>query len=385
MAHFLTPEHIFTGNGCIAEALPLIHQCGTRALLVTGSHVVKSEMFARLSGMLDREGIEYSVFSGITGEPDDRMIIAGTAQYLEQGCDYCIGFGGGSPLDSAKAIAVLAANPDSKISDFNGKEITEIAGSIVAIPSTAGTGSEATKFTVITDSESEIKMLLKGDCLIPRIAVVDEAFSMSSPKSVTAATGLDAFTHAAEAYTSKKAMDMTDTLALSAVSRIFKYLPRAYRDGGDAEARRQMSLAALEAGICINNSSVTLVHGLSRPIGALFHVAHGISNAMLLGACFTYALDGASERFAQLGAAAGVCDPSDGAEAGAQKFLDAVQSLCDVCEVPNLREYGIPEEEFMNAIPKMSRDGLDSGSPANTRKTPDPAACAEIYRQAFDW
>ena len=236
----------------------------------------------------------------LTGEPTDVMIKAEVSVFLQKGCDYCIGFGGGSPLDAAKAIAVMAAN-EGNISDFNGKEITKMAGSVVAIPTTAGTGSEATKFTVITDSVNDIKMLLKGDCLIPKIAIVDETFSLSSPQSVTAATGLDALTHAVVAYTSRKAMDMTDTLAVSAVKRIMKYLPVAYRDGKNREARHQMALAALEAGICINNSSVTLVHGLSRPIGALFHVAHGISNAMLLKACFSFALKGAYERFADLG------------------------------------------------------------------------------------
>ena len=123
---------------------------------------------------------------------------------------------------------------------------------------------------------------------------------MSSPQSVTAATGLDALTHAVEAYTSRKAMDMTDTLAVSAVKRIMKYLPVAYRDGKNREARHQMALAALEAGICINNSSVTLVHGLSRPIGALFHVAHGISNAMLLNVCFSFALEGANVKIVEI-------------------------------------------------------------------------------------
>ena len=305
MAHYLTPEHIFTGRDCFTEAVGYLKQCGQKALLVTGPHVVKSEMFAELSRMLADHGIEFVTFSEITGEPTDVMINAGVSVFLQKSCDYCFGFGGGSPLDAAKAIAVMAANEGS-ISDFNGKEITKMAGPVVAIPTTAGTGSEATKFTVITDSVNDIKMLLKGDCLIPKIAIVDETFSLSSPQSVTAATGLDALTHAVEAYTSRKAMDMTDTLAVSAVKRIMKYLPVAYRDGKNREARHQMALAALEAGICINNSSVTLVHGLSRPIGALFHVAHGISNAMLLNACFSFALEGAYERFADLARAIGV-------------------------------------------------------------------------------
>lgn len=339
-------------------------------------------MFAQLSRMLADHGIEFVTFSEITGEPTDVMIKAGVSVFRQKGCDYCIGFGGGSPLDAAKAIAVMAANEGS-ISDFNGKEITKMAGPVVAIPTTAGTGSEATKFTVITDSVNDIKMLLKGDCLIPKIAIVDETFSLSSPQSVTAATGLDALTHAVEAYTSRKAMDMTDTLAVSAVKRIMKYLPVAYRDGKNREARHQMALAALEAGICINNSSVTLVHGLSRPIGALFHVAHGISNAMLLNACFSFVLEGAYERFADLARAIGVADEKQGDIAAAEQFLKAIEHICEVCEVPTLEKYGIPREAFYAAIPKMAQDALDSGSPGNTRKIPTLEDCQEIYKAAF--
>lgn len=382
MAHYLTPEHIFTGRDCFTEAVGYLKQCGQKALLVTGPHVVKSEMFAELSRMLADHGIEFVTFSEITGEPTDVMINAGVSVFLQKSCDYCIGFGGGSPLDAAKAIAVMAANEGS-ISDFNGKEITKMAGPVVAIPTTAGTGSEATKFTVITDSVNDIKMLLKGDCLIPKIAIVDETFSLSSPQSVTAATGLDALTHAVEAYTSRKAMDMTDTLAVSAVKRIMKYLPVAYRDGKNREARHQMALAVLEAGICINNSSVTLVHGLSRPIGALFHVAHGISNAMLLNACFSFALEGAYERFADLARAIGVADEKQGDIAAAEQFLKAIEHICEVCEVPTLEKYGIPREAFYAAIPKMAQDALDSGSPGNTRKVPAFEDCQEIYKAAY--
>lgn len=382
MAHFLTPEHIFTGEGCIREAIPYLKKCGKKALLVTGPHVVKTKMFEELTNLFYEEGIEFIIFSDITGEPTDTMIMAGASAYRKKGCDYCIGFGGGSPLDSAKAISVMAAN-EGNIADFNGKEIMKTAGPVAAIPTTAGTGSEATKFTVITDSQKDIKMLLKGDCLIPEIAIVDANFCMSSPQSVTAATGLDALTHAVEAYTSKKATDMTDTLAVSAVRRIMKYLPAAYRDGSDREARNEMALAALEAGICINNSSVTLVHGLSRPIGALFHVAHGISNAMLLKTCLSYALEGAYERFADLARAIGAADKSYGDAAAAELFLNRIDKLCMTCNVPSLEQYGIPKKVFFENIPKMAQDALDSGSPGNTRKIPDFDDCVRIYEKAY--
>lgn len=382
MAHFKIPEHIFTGKGCVYEAIPLLKKCGRKALLVTGPHMAKSDELGEVLELFRKNEIEVSVFSGITGEPTDQMIEAGVRAYQEENCDYCIGFGGGSPLDSAKAIAAMAVS-DGNISDFNGKEIMQAAGAVVAIPTTAGTGSEATRFTVITDSQKDIKMLLKGDCLIPRIAIVDESYSISAPKSVTVATGLDALTHAVEAYTSRRASDMTDTLAISAVSRIMRYLPAACRDGRDTQARRQMSLGALEAGICINNSSVTLVHGLSRPIGAMFHVAHGLSNAMLLKTCLSFALEGTYERFGALGRAIGAADSGCSDCAAAEKFLAAVENLCQICDVPDFEQYGISREEYEAIIPKMAQDALDSKSPENTRKIPTFEDCVRIYREAY--
>ncbi len=384
MPHYAIPNHIFTGKNALEEAIPYIGDCGKKALIVTGKHVGKSPMYERLTRMLDRESIGHETFDGITGEPTDKMIEEGLKIYQSKGCEFVIGIGGGSPLDSAKAIAAMAVNT-GKIADYMGKEITGDIPPVVAIPTTAGTGSEATKFTIITDQKKDIKMLLKGDCLVPRIAVVDPDFSMDMPKSVSAATGLDAFTHAVEAYTSKKAFDMTDTLALSAVKRILKYLPRVYQNGYDGKAREEMAIAALEAGICINNSSVTIVHGMSRPIGALFHVPHGLSNAMLLKECIGFALDGAYDRFADLARACGAAGAEDDDMAAAGKFLAAIENLCKVCEVPTLAEYGVKKEEFMNVLEKMAEDAIASGSPGNTRKTVTKEDCIGIYKKVYGW
>ena len=232
---------------------------------------------------------------------------------------------------------------------------------IVAIPTTAGTGSEATKFTIVTDTEKGIKMLLKGDCLVPEVAVINPEYTVDMPKTVTAATGLDALTHAVEAYTSVKAGDLTDDLAVSAVKRIVKYLPRVYKNGCDMKARNQMLIAAFEAGICINNSSVTIVHGMSRPIGALFHVPHGLSNAMLLKECIGFALDGAYERFADLGRAVGAATKDDVDEMAARKFLEKLSEVCEACEVPTLKEYGIDRDKFHAVIDKMAEDAVKYG------------------------
>ena len=281
-------------------------------------------------------------------------------------------------MDSMKAIAALVVN-GGKISDYMGKTIEGKLPPMVAVPTTAGTGSEATQFTVITDSEKGIKMLLKGAVLVPNLAIIDPLFTLSSPKSVTASTGLDALTHAVESYTSRKAQYLTDMTAIDAVKRIFRYLPVAYKNGNDVEARTQMSVAALEAGIAINNASVTIVHGMSRPIGAIFHVPHGLSNAMLLEKCMSFAVDGAYDKFAELGRAVGVADSNLSDEDSAKAFVKALGNLCRICEVPSLSEYGIDKKTFMEVADKMASDALASGSPANTIKDVTKDDILRIY------
>ena len=387
MSHFSMPEHVLTGKNALSEAVPYLKTYGKRAFIVTGKHVGSSPMMEQLKKTLESAEIASYVFDEITGEPTDRMIEEGVRLYRQTNCSFCIGIGGGSPMDAAKAIAVMVEK-DGRLRDYAGKEIRQDAGKIfppvAAIPTTAGTGSEMTKFTVITDLECKAKLLLKGECLLPRLAIVDPDFSMDMPKSVTAATGLDALTHAIEAYTSKKAFALTDIFAVSAVKRIMKYLPIAYRNGYDAEAREQMSLAAMEAGICINNSSVTLVHGMSRPIGALFHVPHGKSNAMLLKECLSFALEGTYERFGYLGRETGVAQAEESDREAAEKFLQKVEELCRICEIPTLREYGIEEKDFYGAADKMAEDAMASGSPGNTVRKVTKEDCITIYKKAYE-
>ena len=271
------PRTIF-GEGALEIAAPYIADFGKKALIVTGKIITKTGLAAKVQDVLSVRGISSVVFNDLPGEPDDKMIDAALSVFKSEKCDFIIGLGGGTPLDTAKAVAAMAVLP-GKLSDYAGKEMSGDFAPLVLIPTTAGTGSEATKFFVYTDTATDAKLLMKGDALLPKLAVIDYTYTISSPVSITVATGMDALTHAVEAYTSKKANPVTDIYCLDAIKRIFKYLPAAAKDGNDRTAREQMALAAYEAGVCINNSSVTLVHGMSRPIGALFHVPHGISNA----------------------------------------------------------------------------------------------------------
>ena len=379
---FLVPGHIITGAGALDAAEKIFPTMGKKALVVTDPVMIKLGNCAKVEAALKQKHVPYAVYSDIVGEPNNIMIENGLRKYREEGCDFLIAIGGGSCLDSIKAIGALAVN-GGDIADFFGKTIDVEMPPMAAIPTTAGTGSEATQFTIITDTRKDVKMLLKGPKLIPSLAVIDPQFTMTAPPAVTANTGLDALCHCVEAYTSRKAQTLSDTFAVSAVKRIFANLPTAYHDGSNQEARIQMSVAALEAGIAFNNSSVTLIHGMSRPIGALFHVAHGLSNAMLMNVCLTFALPGAYDRFGVLGRAIGVADASDTDQAAAEKFLDALKKLVAEMEIPTPEAYGIDRETFMNVIPKMAHDAMESGSPQNTIRDITVEQVSDLYRQLW--
>lgn len=379
---FIVPGQIITGSGALNMAEETLKGLGKKALIVTDKVMIQLGNCAKVEAALKNQGVDYAIYSEIVGEPTDVMIENGLKAYKEEGCDFLVALGGGSPIDSMKAIGSLVVN-GGNISDYMGKIIDVEMPPLVAIPTTAGTGSEATQFTIITDTKKDIKMLLKGKVLMPSLAIIDPQFTMTAPPKITAATGLDALCHAVEAYTSRKAQTLSDTFAMSAVKRIFKYLPVAFKDGQNEEARVQMSVAALEAGIAFNNASVTIIHGMSRPIGALFHVAHGLSNAMLLKECLTFALEGAYDRFAELGRAVGVASDADSDKEASEKFLAAVEEIVKELETPTLAEFGIDKEEFFKVIDKMAFDAMDSGSPQNTMREVTEEDVKQIYRNLW--
>lgn len=379
---FIVPGQIITGSGALTMAEETLKGLGKKALIVTDKVMIQLGNCAKVETALKNQGIDYAIYSEIVGEPTDTMIENGLKVYKENGCDFLVALGGGSPIDSMKAIGSLVVN-GGNISDYMGKVIDVEMPPLVAIPTTAGTGSEATQFTIITDTKKDIKMLLKGKVLMPKLAIIDPQFTMTAPPKITAATGLDALCHAVEAYTSRKAQTLSDSFAMSAIKRIFKSLPVAFKDGKNEEARIQMSVAALEAGIAFNNASVTIIHGMSRPIGALFHVAHGLSNAMLMKECLGFALEGAYDRFADLGRAIGVADATDEDKAAAEKFLSAIEGIVKELETPTLAEFGIDKDEFFKVIDKMAYDAMDSGSPQNTMREVSEEQVKQIYRNLW--
>lgn len=376
--NFTTAPRTIVGEGALALAAPYLKDFGKKALIVTGKIITKTGLADKVGETLKELGIETAIFNELPGEPTDTMIMSGVKIFKEEKCDFIIGLGGGTPIDTAKAIAAMAVLP-GKMIEYKGKELSGDFAPLVLIPTTAGTGSEVTRYFVYTNTETDEKLLYKGDGLLPKIAIIDYTYTISSPRNITLATGMDALCHAVESYTCRKANPITEMFCLDAVERIFKYLPKACADGNDKEARENMSFAAYEAGVAINGSPTTIIHGMSRPIGACFHVPHGISNAMLAVECLRAVMEGCYEKFARLavviGAAKEGCNPKEGAE----KFLEALEKLTIELKVPTLREYGLNLEEFAAMEDKMAGDSVASGSPANCWKVLSKEEQIAIY------
>jgi len=381
MNQFKVPDKILMGDNIVASVENVFNAYGKHALIVTGPNIARSTMIATLERTLDNDRVKYTVLSKIEGEPTVSMVENGVQLYKDSGCDFIIGLGGGSPLDSAKAIAAMTVLEGS-ISDYKGMRIDDVElPPVVCIPTTAGSGSEVTKYTIITDENTGVKMLLRGDSLLPKMAMLDYTFSNGCPKSVTAATGLDALTHAIEAFISVNAQPLSDAYALSAIKRIMRYLPHAYRDGSNATARREMAIAALQAGICINNSSVTLIHGMSRPLGANFNVPHGMSNAMLLNVCLNDMEMSARHNLARIANYLRLqsVDEIDASE----KFVEEVAKMTEKLDVPTMSAYGIDRDSYMALVEKMSFDAIMSGSPSHAPREYTADDIKDLYIKAY--
>lgn len=385
-AVFRTPQTILYGRESFKQVGEQAALKGKKALIVTDEVMLKLGYVDECEKLLWKEGIESERYSGVESEPTDLYVSESLDLLKETECDVVISIGGGSCIDTAKAIAVLATN-GGYIGDYRANNVTAKKAPLphLAVPTTAGTGSEATDVTVITNTADDVKMMMKQPAFMPDVAIVDPLLTVSSPEHVTAATGIDALSHAIEAYLSKRAHPMTDTIALSAMKLIAWNIVPAFRDGDDLDAREAMSLGALQAGMAFTNASVCLVHGMSRPIGALFHVPHGYSNAMLLPAVLEYSKDSCRDRLADIGR---IFEPdqADLSEIEAAELaVTSVRKLCSTLKIPNLKAWGIDEKAFKEAIPKMAEDALDSGSPENNPRLPTQEELEKLYDTCYDY
>jgi alcohol dehydrogenase class IV len=254
---------------------------------------------------------------------------------------------------------------------------------VVAIPTTAGTGSEVTRFTVITDTETDEKMLIMGLACTAVAAIVDYELTLTMPFRLTADTGIDSLTHAIEAYVSRKASPFTDGLALAAIEVIARNLRVACFEPDNRQAREGMMLGAMQAGLAFSNASVALVHGMSRPIGAFFHVPHGLSNAMLLPEVTAFSAEAALQRYARCAVAMGLADDSEGHQSAVARLIEGLRALNSELKVPTPAAYGIDRKRYFDLADTMARQALASGSPGNNPRVPTAEEIIELYGRVY--
>jgi len=384
-SQIILPRIMQVGYGASLEVPNVLASLNcNRALIVTDKMMVKLGYANTIQTVLQQHDIACDVFDDTVPEPTVASIQAGVAKAKNGDYDCIIALGGGSPIDSAKAIAILAKH-GGVMQDYRfPRMVTEEGLPLIAIPTTAGTGSEVTKFTIITDEKSDEKMLCVGIGFMPVAALVDYKLTMSLPPRTTADTGIDALTHAMEAYVSKKANAYSDSQAIAAIKLIGPNLRKVYNNGGDEKAREAMMLGSTLAGVAFSSASVALVHGMSRPIGAFFHVPHGLSNAMLLPSVTAFSISAAPARYADCARAMGIATDLDNNDEANQKLLIELRALNDELAVPTPQEFGIKRDEFFEVCHTMAEQALASGSPGNNPIEPSINEIITIYQGLWD-
>ena len=384
VAKIAVPRILRIGSGAFAQTREVLQILELHhPLIVTDQFLRKLGLARMLSESLSAWG-HPRIFSETVPDPTVAAVKAGV-QFLKNGEHDCvIGLGGGSSIDTAKAIAVLAVH-GGQMRDYKAPHDQNESGlPIIAIPTTAGTGSEATRYTIVTDEETGEKMLCIGLGYLPIAALVDFELTLTKPMRLTADTGVDSLTHAIEAYVSRRANAFADSFALTAMRAIWMNLPSAYFEPYNRAAREAMMLAATQAGIAFSNSSVALVHGMSRPIGAKFHVPHGMSNAMLLPAVTEFSISAAVERYAECARVMGMVRAEGANDEAVSELVRNLHQLNRKLKVPTPGEFGIDRRAWEVSIPSMVQQALASGSPANNPRVPSEDEIERLYLEIWN-
>lgn len=382
---FNVPSTIIVGGGTSSEAgVQSKKMNAKKVLLVTDSFMVSSGLAGKIADAIKKEDIDVTVFDEVNPDPTDKNILEGLDAFRKNGCDVIVGLGGGSPMDCAKVISIMTAN-DEPISQYAGlHKVPNKGAPVIVIPTTAGTGAEVTKVAVIGDTERDVKMMMLDVNILADCALVDYELTMSCPPSLTANVGVDTLVHAVEGYVSIKANPMTDPIALSAIKLVSDNLLAAFNEPGNAKAREGMMLASLQAGMAFANSSVCLVHGMSRPIGALYHVPHGLSNAVLFPAVTEFSISGAPERYAMIARTMGYVTDKESDDAACKALVEGLKKLNKDLQIPRLGDVTkVDLGAFDEKVEKMANDGIASGSPGNNPVVPTAEEIVELYHMAW--
>ena len=380
---FATATRVFFGAGAMSQAGPLAREMGRRTLLVTGRNAARAQPL--LAALRDQQ-ITASTFP-VGGEPEVRVVEAAVAAAKRDGCDFVISFGGGSVIDAGKAIAAMLAN-EGELLDYlevigRGKSLSRASAPLMAIPTTAGTGSEVTRNAVLASAAHGIKVSLRSHLMLPSIAIVDPQLTCDLPPAITASTGLDALTQLIEPFVSVRANPMTDALCREGIRRVGRSLRRAFADGRDAEAREDMSLASLWGGMALANAGLGAVHGFAGPIGGMFPAPHGQVCAALLPHVMamnlrafrqrqpTSEILGRYEEVARLFTANPTATADDGVE--------SVRGLVAALGIPGLAAYGVTWAHVKELVEKAAKASSMKGNPIALA----PEELAQILEQAI--
>lgn len=375
-------ETSYFGAGAVANMVPEVQKRRfNRALVVTDKELVRFNVVSKVTDLLDRHGLAYSIFDETVANPTIEVVQKGISAYKAAAADYIIAIGGGSPIDTAKAIGIIINNPEyADVRSLEGSAATPNKSvPIIAVPTTAGTAAEVTINYVITDAQNKRKFVCVDPHDIPVVAIVDSDMMSSMPKSLTAATGMDALTHAIEGYITKAAWELTDMLHLKAIEIIARSLRGAVNN--EAKGREGMALGQYIAGMGFSNVGLGLVHGMAHPLGAFYDTPHGVANAILLPSIMAYNADFTGDKYRDIAKAMGVPNTEQMSIQEARKAaVDAVRQLSQDVGIPsNLRSVGVREED----IPALARSAFeDVCTGGNPRETSIPEI-EQLYRAIY--
>lgn len=378
---FYIPSVNKIGAGCLADAVSSMKDFGFhKALIVTDSILNQLGVVDKVSKLLTEAGISSVTYDGTAPNPTVENVEAGLALLKENQCDCVISLGGGSPHDCAKGIALVASN-GGKIADYEGVDRSAKPQlPLISINTTAGTASEMTRFCIITDTARHIKMAIVDKNVTPILSVNDSELMIGMPKGLTAATGMDALTHAVEAYVSIAANPITDACALKAVTMISESLRKVVDNGGDAQARENMAYAQFLAGMAFNNASLGYVHAMAHQLGGFYNLPHGVCNAVLLPHVQAYNIQAAASRLKDIAQAMGVDVSAMSDEQGAKACIEEIRKMAKDVGIPaGLKELGVKEEDFKTLAENALKDACAITNPVQGSESD----VIELFRQAM--
>ncbi|MFZ1418741.1 MAG: iron-containing alcohol dehydrogenase [Burkholderiaceae bacterium] len=376
-SQFFMPSNNILGQGALAEGLSQIAQLGfKKAFLVTDAPLVQMGMAQQVADRLAEKGIEYVIFDGVKPNPTVGNVNAGLEQLNKAQADFIISLGGGSVHDCAKGIALVASN-GGKIEDYEGlNQSKKPQMTLIAINTTAGTASEMTRFTIITDESRHVKMAIVDSNVTPFLSINDSELMEGMPAGLTAATGMDALTHAVEAYVSTIASPITDACALKAIALVARYLPTAVREPNHKEAREQMAYAQFLAGMAFNNASLGYVHAMAHQLGGFYDLPHGVCNALLLPHVEAFNMSVASERLNEVGQVLA----ANNSDLQGLDVIAAIKKLADIVGIPkSLEELGVKREDFDTLADNALKDVCGLTNPVQASH----AEIVGIFESAF--